>query len=97
MKKSVILVNEARGAVTNEADVAGAILDGRIAAFGSDVYSVEPFPKSHPFYEIKNFENVILTPHCAWGAYEARERCINIIVDNILAFFDGKIKNRVEI
>lgn len=97
MKPSVILVNEARGAVLNEADVAEAILKGKIAAFGCDVYSSEPFDDSHPYNEIKDRKNVILTPHAAWGAYEARERCINIIADNISAFVSEKIKNRVDI
>lgn len=96
MKDSVIIVNEARGAVVNEEDIAKAILSGRIAAFGSDVYSVEPFDEKHPFNTIKNKSNVLLTPHAAWGAYEARVRCLNIICDNILAFIDGKTLNRVD-
>ncbi len=97
MKKSVILVNEARGAVVNEADVAAAVKEGRIAAFGCDVYSTEPFSKSHPYYEIKDMDNVILTPHAAWAAYEARTRCIKIIRDNIFSFINGEKLNRVDV
>lgn len=97
MKKEVILVNEARGAVLNEADVAEAVLSGRIAGFGCDVYSEEPFPKSHPYDKIKELDNVILTPHAAWGAYEARARCMGIIADNVEAFLNEKILNRVDI
>ena len=96
MKKNVILVNEARGAVLDENAVALAVEGGKISAFGCDVYSVEPFDEKHPFYRIKNRENVLLTPHSAWGAYEARERCINIIADNIEAFENGKTLNRVD-
>lgn len=96
MKDSVVLVNEARGAVINEKDVADAIVQKKIAAFGSDVYSAEPFGEDHPFYKIKTFDNVILTPHAAWAAYEARERCLNIISDNIDAFISGDRKNRVD-
>ncbi len=95
MKKSVIIVNEARGAVTDEADIATAITKGRISAFGSDVYSTEPFTETHPFWKIKDFSNVILTPHCAWGAYEARKRCIKIVSENIASFMNGKKKNRI--
>ena len=73
MKPGVILVNEARGAVLDEAATAKAVEDGRIAGFGCDVYSVEPFPTDHPYYRIKDYKNVILTPHSAWGSYEARE------------------------
>ena len=96
MKKDVVIVNEARGAVVNEHDVAEAIKKGMIGAFGSDVYSIEPFGKDHPFYEIKEYSNVLLTPHAAWGSYESRVRCINIICDNIAAFIKDERKNRVD-
>ncbi len=96
MKPDVILVNEARGAVLDEAAVAEAVLEGRIGGFGCDVYSVEPFPKEHPYNKIMQQDNVILTPHVAWGSYESRVRCINVISDNIEAFCGGKTLNRVE-
>jgi glycerate dehydrogenase len=96
MKKSVIIVNEARGAVVNESDIANAIKSSDIAAFGCDVYSTEPMPENHPYYEIKDMPNVLLTPHAAWGAYEARARCVSIIADNIRGFFSGESKNRVD-
>lgn len=96
MKPSVVLVNEARGAVVSEADVAEAILSERIAAYGCDVYSIEPFREDHPYNKIKDKSNVILTPHSAWGAYEARERCVNIIAQNIAAFVQGERSNRVD-
>ena len=96
MKKNVVLVNEARGAVLNEADVANAVKSGRIAAFGCDVYSCEPFSASHPYTEIKDLDNVLLTPHSAWGAYEARARCMRIIAENIESFVAGGRNNRVD-
>ena len=96
MKASVILVNEARGAVLDEEAVAKAVSDGKIAAFGCDVYSVEPFGKDHPYSKIKDMKNVILTPHAAWGSYEAREKCINIISQNIVSFLNGESLNRVD-
>ncbi|MBO7195898.1 MAG: hydroxyacid dehydrogenase [Clostridia bacterium] len=96
MKPGVVIVNEARGAVTDEEAIATAIEENKIAAFGCDVYSTEPFDKSHPFNRIKDSKNVILTPHAAWGSYESRERCINIIAQNIVAFISGKIQNRVD-
>ena len=97
MKPSVVLVNEARGAVLDESAVTRAVLEGRIAAFGCDVYSQEPFDKKHPYTAIMSLSNVCLTPHAAWGAYEARERCLNVICDNIKSFVDGKTLNRVDI
>ena len=96
MKSDVIVVNEARGAVVDEAAIAKAVLDNKIAAFGCDVYSTEPFGKDHPYSSIMQLPNVLLTPHAAWGSYEARERCINIIADNISSFIDGNILNRVD-
>ena len=97
MKTGVILVNEARGAVLNEMDVADAVVSGKIGAFGCDVYSSEPFSCDHPYYKIKNKNNVLLTPHAAWAAYEARERCLNIILKNIKSFLNGENLNRVDL
>ena len=95
MKKDVVIVNVARGAVVNDEDITDAIKKGMIGAFGADVYTTEPFSNDHPFYEIKDFANVLFTPHAAWGSYEARTKCINIICDNISSFLSGKSKNRI--
>ena len=67
-----ILVNMARGAVTDEAAVAEAILAGRLGGFGADVYSTEPFRAEHPFSALLGMPQVCLTPHMSWGALEAR-------------------------
>ena len=96
MKKSVILVNEARGAILDEAAVAEAVKSGGIAAFGCDVYSREPFGADHPYSEIMNLDNVILTPHSAWASFEARTRCVEIISKNIASFINGNRLNRVD-
>ena len=97
MKDGVILVNMARGAVTDEAAVAEAVRAGKIGALGCDVYSVEPFPETHPYYAIRELENVLLTPHMSWGAYEARDRCLREMILNMQAFFAGEERNRVDI
>jgi glycerate dehydrogenase len=97
MKDGVILVNMARGAVTDEAAVAAAVEAGKIGALGCDVYSTEPFPENHPYYAIRDRENVLLTPHMSWGAYEARARCLDEMILNMRAFFGGEIRNRVDI
>lgn len=96
MKPEAIVVNEARGAVVDEEAVAEAILNNKIGGFGCDVYSVEPFPTEHPYSKIMDKNNVILTPHCAWGSYESRARCVNVVAQNIDAFFKGKTLNRVD-
>lgn len=97
MKDGVILVNVARGAVTDEMAVAEAVKSGKIGGLGCDVYSVEPFGAEHPYFEIKDMDNVILTPHMAWGSYEARVRLCDEVKKNIIAFFNGEIKNRVDL
>lgn len=97
MKKTAILVNEARGAVVDSEAVATAIEEGIIGAFGADVYESEPMSSDHPFARIMRRSNVLLTPHSAWGAFEARTRCLQIVADNIRAYADNKMKNRVDI
>ncbi|MBE6703552.1 MAG: hydroxyacid dehydrogenase, partial [Ruminococcaceae bacterium] len=96
MKKDAIFINVARGAVTDEAALARAVLAGKLGGLGIDVYAAEPFPASHPFYAIRQLENVCLTPHMAWGAKEARERCLFEVGQNIAAFWRGERRNRVD-
>lgn len=97
MKKNAIIINVARGAVCDEKALAQAIKEGKIGGLGADVYSVEPFYEDHPFYEIMDRPNVLLTPHNAWGAYEARERCLFEIIENIQSFYSGGTRSRVDI
>ena len=96
MKDGVILINVARGAVTDEKAVAMAVEAGKLGGFGCDVYSTEPFPETHPFNAIKNKDGVLLTPHMAWGAVETRIRLIGEMAENIRAFLDGERRNRVD-
>ena len=95
MKNNVILYNAARGAVTDEEAVSEAILNKQIGAFGCDVYSVEPLPLEHPMQKILKLPNVCLTPHMAWASYEARNLCIDEVLENINAFKKGEKRNSV--
>lgn len=97
MKNGVVLINVARGAVTDEKAVAEAVKSGHIAALGVDVYSEEPMPENHPYYEIRHLLNVSLTPHIAWSAKEARERCLREVELNIDSFLSGGTRNRVDL
>ena len=97
MKDGAILVNMARGAVTDEAAVAAVVVSGKLGGLGCDVYSTEPFPESHPYYAIRDRENVLLTPHMSWGAYEARARCLEEMILNMRACFAGELRNRVDL
>ncbi len=96
MKEGALLVNAARGAVTDEAAVAEAVLSGKLGGFGCDVYSSEPFTEAHPFFALLGHPNVCLTPHMAWGSVEARARCLSEIVANIRAFEAGDRRCRVD-
>jgi len=95
MKPSAILINVARGAVTDEEALAKAIEEGRLAGIGVDVYSAEPFPENHPFYRIKDRDNVCLTPHMAWGSSEARNRCVREMAENIRDFYANGDRDRI--
>ncbi len=95
MKKTAVVVNTARGAVTDEKALAEAIKEGKIGALGVDVYSVEPFGLDHPFYDILSCDNVCLTPHMGWGSAEARARCVSMMAENITEFFAGNSHNRI--
>lgn len=95
MKKNAILINVARGSVTDEEALCDAVLAGKIGGVGVDVYTKEPFSEDHPMNKIKDLDNVILTPHIAWGAYESRVRCLSEIRKNIESFEKGEKRNRV--
>ncbi len=95
MKNDAILINVARGAVVDERAVADAILEGKIGGVGIDVYSKEPFDNDHPYTEIAGKDNVFLTPHMAWGSYEARVRCLEEIVINIDAYLKNERRCRI--
>ncbi len=97
MKKDAIFINVARGAITNEAALADAILNDKIGGIGIDVYSQEPFSENHPFYKLLGNKKTYLTPHMAWGSYEARKRCMDEVYENIVSFFNGKIRNRLDL
>ena len=96
LKKDAIVINVARGAVTDEAALAKAVLEGCIGGLGVDVYSKEPFGEEHPFNKIKHLPNVLLTPHMAWGGYETRVRLLGEIKENIISFTADKKRCRVD-
>lgn len=96
MRPGAILVNVARGAVTDEAALADALQSGHLGGLGIDVYSQEPFPEDHPLYALREHPDICLTPHMAWAALEARQRCIDEIARNIQGFLAGEARNRVD-
>lgn len=97
LKREAIVINVARGAVTDEAALAEAVLEGKIGGFGADVYAKEPFPIDHPYQKLLGLPNVCLTPHMAWGAVETRTRLLHEMAENIRAFQNGETRSRVDL
>lgn len=95
MKPDALFVNVARGAVADEQALADALAENRLGGLGIDVYTREPFPEDHPFYALRADDRVCLTPHMAWGALEARQRCLQEMILNIRAFENGTPRNCV--
>lgn len=92
MKPSAILINTGRGPLVCDQDVADALNSHTIAAYAADVLTEEPPKADNPLLSAKN---CYLTPHIAWATYEARQRLINICVENVKAFIEGEPKNQV--
>ncbi len=92
MKSSSYLINTGRGGLINETDLAKALNSNKIAGAGLDVLSTEPPQKDNP---LLTANNCVITPHIAWATVAARKRLMNIAVDNVKAFINGKLQNVV--
>ncbi|KGT46611.1 2-hydroxyacid dehydrogenase [Acinetobacter sp. ANC 7454] len=89
MKSGAFLINCARGGVINEAALAQALREGKIAGAAVDVLTVEP-PKEGNVLLDPSIPNLIVTPHNAWGSVDARQRIVDQMIENIKAFQSGQ-------
>lgn len=94
MRPDAILINTARGGLVDAAALAAALREGRLGGAGIDVLDGEPPAPDHPLLQ-PDIPNLILTPHVAWAAREARQRCLDELARNIRAFQKGERRNRV--
>ena len=96
MKSSAYFINVGRGPIVVEEDLARALEEDQIRAAGLDVLCVEPMPLDNPLLKFKDSSKIIITPHVAWATSEARQRCVDVVTENIKAFLRGEEKNVVK-
>ena len=92
MKDGVIIINNSRGGLVVEEDLADALNSGKVYAAGLDAVREEPISMDNPLLGAKN---CYITPHISWAAIECRQRLIDYSLDNLRAFTEGKQKNIV--
>lgn len=92
VKQGALLINTGRGQLINEEAVAEALEEGYLGGYATDVLSQEPPAADNPLFSAPN---CIITPHIAWATAEARQRLLDIVVANIVAFQNATPQNRV--
>lgn len=94
MKDGVIIINNSRGPLIVEEDLAEALKSGKVQAAGLDVVSTEPIKEDNP---LLSAPNCLITPHIAWAPKESRQRLMDIAVNNLKAFKAGEPVNIVNL
>jgi len=92
MKPTAFLINTGRGPLVDEAALAAALNDGRLAGAGLDVLAQEPPTPNNPLLAARN---CLITPHIAWATLAARQRLMDITIANVRAFLGGRPQNLV--
>lgn len=93
MKPNAFLINTARGPVVDSQALAEALNSGRIAGAGIDVFEMEPpIPEDHPLITARH---TLLTPHVAFATREALERRAEIVFDNLFAWLNNEVRNKI--
>ena len=87
MKKTSILINNARGPVIDEKALLKALKEGWIAGAGLDVFEEEPTPQQNPLLKL---ENVVVAPHISSSSHQTRSKMAEMVAENLVAFFEGR-------
>jgi len=96
MKPTAFLINTARGDLVDELALVETLKEKRLAGAAVDVLTEEPPSEDHPMIRAtQELDNLLVTPHCAWTAKEARQRLLDEVNENIMAFQRGQERNRV--
>ncbi len=95
MKKDAVLLNLGRGPIVNQEALAWALENDQIGGAGLDVLTVEPMAADNPLLRVQDSTKLIITPHIGWATVEARQRCVDEVRENILAFMRGEERNLV--
>jgi glyoxylate reductase len=88
MKKTAYLINNSRGPVVDEKALYEALKEGRIAGASLDVFEQEPTPMDNPLLKL---DNVVVAPHISSSSHETRSRMAEMVAENLIAFFEGRI------
>lgn len=94
MKPDALLINTARGGLVDPLALARALREGHIGGAGIDVLETEPPVGGNPLLD-PDIPRLIVTPHIAWATLEARQRAVNQMAENILAYLDGRLIRRL--
>jgi glycerate dehydrogenase len=94
MKRDALLINTARGGLVDSEALAAALRAGEIGGAGIDVLEAEPPPFDHPLLA-PGIPNLVVTPHVAWAAREARQRALDQVTENIADFLRGGTLRRL--
>ncbi|MCK4223261.1 D-glycerate dehydrogenase, partial [Candidatus Bathyarchaeota archaeon] len=87
MKKTAILINNARGPVIDEKALYKALKEGWIAGAGLDVFEQEPTPANNPLLTLNN---IVVAPHISSSSFETRSKMAEMVAENLVSFLEGK-------
>ena len=87
MKKTAILINNARGPVIDEKALYKALKEGWIAGAGLDVFEQEPTPATNPLLTL---DNIVVAPHISSSSFETRSKMAEMVAENLVSFLEGK-------